>query len=43
MASIYFHCRMTSPKKDVSLQLGCKGTNLSKGAPEAVSGVYGPR
>ncbi|MBV1945444.1 hypothetical protein [Streptomyces sp. BV129] len=77
VASIYFHCRMTSPKKEVIVnarlereskvklpgkeaadkqmtvanaaaksvaqQLGCKGTNLSKGAPEAVSGVYGPR
>ncbi|MBV1945442.1 hypothetical protein [Streptomyces sp. BV129] len=29
--------------KSVAQQLGCKGTNLSKGAPEAISGVYGPR
>ncbi|MFJ6908538.1 hypothetical protein ACWERF_28685 [Streptomyces griseoluteus] len=76
VSSIYFHCRMTKPKKDiivnarlereskvkisgkeaadnqmlvanaaaqdVAQQLGCQGTNLSKGAPEAISGVYGP-
>ncbi|MFG2814195.1 hypothetical protein [Streptomyces sp. NPDC048410] len=29
--------------KSVAQQLGCQGTNLSEGAPEAVSGVYGPR
>ncbi|WP_329015769.1 hypothetical protein [Streptomyces sp. NBC_01601] len=29
--------------KSVAQQLGCKGTNLSKGAPQAISGVYGPR
>ncbi|MGW4221840.1 hypothetical protein ACWEG1_00105 [Streptomyces bauhiniae] len=28
--------------QDVAQQLGCQGTNLSKGAPEAISGVYGP-
>ncbi|MGW3115099.1 hypothetical protein [Streptomyces sp. NPDC001091] len=77
VASIYFHCRMKSPKKDVIVnarlereskvdlpgkeaadnqmivanaaaksvaqQLGCQGADLSKGAPEAISGVYGPR
>ncbi|MGW2212783.1 hypothetical protein [Streptomyces sp. NPDC001781] len=29
--------------RDVAQQLGCQETNLSEGAPEAVSGVYGPR
>ncbi|MFG3194512.1 hypothetical protein ACGFYT_00105 [Streptomyces sp. NPDC048208] len=76
VASIYFHCRMTNPKKNVIVntrlereskvklsgkdeannqmivanaaaksvaqQLGCKETNLSEGAPQAISGVYGP-
>ncbi|MER8028046.1 hypothetical protein ABTZ78_03575 [Streptomyces bauhiniae] len=77
VSSIYFHCRMAKPKKDivvnarlereskvklsgkeaadnqmivtnaaarnVAQQLGCQGTDLSAGAPQAVSGVYGPR
>ncbi|MFH9427717.1 hypothetical protein ACH4JZ_05475 [Streptomyces sp. NPDC017615] len=76
VSSIYFHCRMTSPKKDVIVnarlereskvklpgkeaadnqmivanaaaksvaqQLGCQGADLSEGAPQAISGVYGP-
>ncbi|GHF24331.1 hypothetical protein E5082_05320 [Streptomyces griseoluteus] len=28
--------------QDVAQQLGCQGTNLSKGAPKAISGLYGP-
>ncbi|MGW3115097.1 hypothetical protein [Streptomyces sp. NPDC001091] len=28
--------------KRVAQQLGCKGTDLSEGAPQAISGVYGP-
>ncbi|WP_330235289.1 hypothetical protein [Streptomyces sp. NBC_00566] len=73
-ATIYFHCHMTKPAKDVIInasleressiklsgkreaedqmlvvnaaaqgvarQLGCQGTNLTSGGPQAISGVY---